>query len=254
MSNDIGGVWRTIGGRRVFIKDGKSLSEAMKESGKFKNLTKDDKNDNIHETFEFKDIGETRTIEVYNSNIIQEHYDETTEKLLKVIENDKNGLNYEVGHLLDKDGSVLYEIVGEEHGVNIEDYMIPDCKNAIFTHNHPTGFGFSQNDILSFLEYDMYEIRANTYDGKVFSLRKGNSKVDTIGFANAFYKEKPTNGGVVLDYIEKEINSGKITNSTLSKIHTNEDWTKFTIGQRDKLVNEFMKNNASKYGFVYEVV
>ena len=30
------GVWRTIGGRRVFIKEGQSLSDAMKESGKFK--------------------------------------------------------------------------------------------------------------------------------------------------------------------------------------------------------------------------
>lgn len=29
------GVWRTIGGRRVFIKKGQSLSEAMRESGKF---------------------------------------------------------------------------------------------------------------------------------------------------------------------------------------------------------------------------
>ena len=30
------GVWRTIGGRRVFIRKGQSLSEAMKDSGKFK--------------------------------------------------------------------------------------------------------------------------------------------------------------------------------------------------------------------------
>ena len=30
-----GGVWRTIGGRRVFIKDGQSLADAMRESGKF---------------------------------------------------------------------------------------------------------------------------------------------------------------------------------------------------------------------------
>ena len=29
------GIWRTIGGRRVFIKDGQSLADAMKESGKF---------------------------------------------------------------------------------------------------------------------------------------------------------------------------------------------------------------------------
>lgn len=35
------GVWRTISGRRVFIKKGQSLTEAMKESGKFKNSNKD---------------------------------------------------------------------------------------------------------------------------------------------------------------------------------------------------------------------
>lgn len=40
--DDIGGVWRTIGGRRVFIKDGQSLESAMKESGKFK-LKKNEK-------------------------------------------------------------------------------------------------------------------------------------------------------------------------------------------------------------------
>ena len=35
------GVWRTIGGRRIFIKNGQDLSTAMKESGKFhKNLWK----------------------------------------------------------------------------------------------------------------------------------------------------------------------------------------------------------------------
>ena len=38
------GVWRTIGGRRVFIRNGQNLSEAMRESGKFKNsLSKIDK-------------------------------------------------------------------------------------------------------------------------------------------------------------------------------------------------------------------
>lgn len=35
MSDEIGGVWRTVGGRRIFIKDGQDLSSAMKESEKF---------------------------------------------------------------------------------------------------------------------------------------------------------------------------------------------------------------------------
>lgn len=33
--DDLGGVWRTIGGRRVFIKNGQDLATAMKESKKF---------------------------------------------------------------------------------------------------------------------------------------------------------------------------------------------------------------------------
>lgn len=37
MNDDIGGVWRTIGGRRIFIKDGEDLITAMKNSGKFEN-------------------------------------------------------------------------------------------------------------------------------------------------------------------------------------------------------------------------
>lgn len=34
------GVWRTVGGRRIFIRDGQSLSDAMKNSGKFKSAKK----------------------------------------------------------------------------------------------------------------------------------------------------------------------------------------------------------------------
>ena len=47
MSKDIfeNGVWRTIGGRRIFIKDGEDLASAMKKSGKFKNSKKGKKED-----------------------------------------------------------------------------------------------------------------------------------------------------------------------------------------------------------------
>ena len=37
-NDGIQGVWRTISGRRVFIKDGQDLATAMRESGKFNNL------------------------------------------------------------------------------------------------------------------------------------------------------------------------------------------------------------------------
>jgi vacuolar-type H+-ATPase subunit I/STV1 len=34
------GVWRTVRGRKIFIKEGQSLSDAMKNSGKFENESK----------------------------------------------------------------------------------------------------------------------------------------------------------------------------------------------------------------------
>lgn len=38
--DDADGVWRTVGGRRIFIRTGQSLSDAMKSSGKFKSQKK----------------------------------------------------------------------------------------------------------------------------------------------------------------------------------------------------------------------
>ena len=52
MAEDIGGVWRTIGGRRVFIKDGDDLETAMKKSGKFKKTKTANKKDNKKENKE----------------------------------------------------------------------------------------------------------------------------------------------------------------------------------------------------------
>lgn len=43
MATDIGGVWRTVGGRRIFIKDGENLETAMKKSGKFGNKKQESK-------------------------------------------------------------------------------------------------------------------------------------------------------------------------------------------------------------------
>lgn len=241
-------IWITKNGNRFPIKVTNNYMNSFirKASGK---LTKN----NIQETYVFEDVGFKRKIEVFNSKEIQNHYDETTRNLLEQIEDDKRKSDIEIGHILDKDGSLLYEVKGIEHEVNIEDYMIPDCKNAIFTHNHPTGFGFSQQDILSFLEFDMYEIRANTPNGKLFILRKGNGYVDTIGFTETFYNKKPTNSENVINYLKNKVKSGNISQKEISKIKTQKDFQNFLIKQRDELVYDFMKENANKYGFVYEV-
>lgn len=54
------GVWRTVGGKRIFIRNGESLSSAMKKSGKFKNdKTKDKDDDKKEQDFSKSKVKET---------------------------------------------------------------------------------------------------------------------------------------------------------------------------------------------------
>lgn len=71
--DEIGGVWRTIGGRRVFIKNGQDIASAMKESGKFKANIKSKK---IQSLDSFED----------QINFIKQNQDE----LYNIVENSKN--------------------------------------------------------------------------------------------------------------------------------------------------------------------
>lgn len=52
MSNEIGGIWRTIGGRKVFIKDGQDLATAMKESGKFETISQTNRLKDLYKQLE----------------------------------------------------------------------------------------------------------------------------------------------------------------------------------------------------------
>ena len=72
-NDNIGGVWRTISGRRVFIKDGQDLATAMIESGKFKNIRKNYKNEISKLQQEKKDLKEAnkRTSKAIDQTISQ---------------------------------------------------------------------------------------------------------------------------------------------------------------------------------------
>lgn len=90
------GVWRTIGGHRVFIKSGQSLSDAMKESGKFPSKNKKTKSEErikeIEELLETKveteDINETASYSFEKDGKIR--YLSKTKNNNFVITKDKN--------------------------------------------------------------------------------------------------------------------------------------------------------------------
>lgn len=69
------GVWRTVGGRRIFIKDGEDLETAMKKSGKFKKKKEEENKDKQKEKFELEpkwcEVSESFTSEIRERIITQ---------------------------------------------------------------------------------------------------------------------------------------------------------------------------------------
>ena len=94
------GVWRTVGGRRIFIKDGDSLSNAMKDSGKF-NSDKEYKltNENIQQVID-ESISEWDDdyARLYLTKIKPEEFIQLTSNsnVLERLENEKFDLDVEV--------------------------------------------------------------------------------------------------------------------------------------------------------------
>ena len=87
------GVWRTIGGRRVFIKTGQSLSDAMKESGKFKTKMNEEavkgaREEDLKE--QYKDSLNNVSKMEYNGEITKEEYDKAVKDINKAYIDKRN--------------------------------------------------------------------------------------------------------------------------------------------------------------------
>ena len=89
---DEDGVWRTIGGRRVFIRTGQSLSEAMKESGKFRydKMNREHKKYKIEQ--EIKEAKENQTHTFGERQKAKRMYGELSEEYEKANNNYKEAL------------------------------------------------------------------------------------------------------------------------------------------------------------------
>ena len=78
--SDLSGVWRTVGGRRIFIKDGEDLATAMKNSGKFKEK----------ETIKLQEYAKKE--DELNSKLDGLEYDELNEIFNKTTDPDMRGI------------------------------------------------------------------------------------------------------------------------------------------------------------------
>lgn len=82
MSNN--GVWRTVKGRRIFIKDGQSLTDAMKESGKFTSNRNKEIQEKLRQQFNKNEKVKRKSLETFEDKL--EYIDKNQDKLYKIIE------------------------------------------------------------------------------------------------------------------------------------------------------------------------
>lgn len=87
------GIWRTVGGRRIFIRNGQDLSSAMKESGKFKTrmnekAVKGAREEDLKE--QYKDSLNNVSKMEYNGEITREEYDKAVKDINKAYIDKRN--------------------------------------------------------------------------------------------------------------------------------------------------------------------
>lgn len=151
--DEINGKWRTISGRRVFIKEGQSLHEAMIESGKFNKtlgLGSNDYNYTVENhpkpklLLKLKDLSRNSILE-------------TLKKYEERIKDDK----IENAIVITQDGEV-YHCFGNKTNVWPDIDLGDKIKNSSITHNHPTqetSYSFSDADIRLFEKYKISKLR-----------------------------------------------------------------------------------------------
>lgn len=181
---DIGGVWRTIGGRKVFIKTGQNLADAMKESGKFKknNFFNDSKIDTLTNKKDLEVDKIVSTIKLSKKehsacNEIFEEFKKNNNENLMLI--DKNSLVKKGIIATSNDHSTVSFSSEQKEIMNAS-----DDRSLIAIHNHPGNGTFSIKDIYTCCECNkiggimvvteeyVYSLKPN-FDKSTLNTKKG---------------------------------------------------------------------------------
>lgn len=126
--------------------------------------------------------------------------------------------DFESASVIDSNGNQILFKDGEKSQVAFTSEEISRMKGSTLTHNHPSGAGFSREDIGMLVGASLKEMRATTRDGKTFSIARADGYEDSngIAFYNEFgrrYEDAYRRACVALDnrgYMEK-VSSGAVS-------------------------------------------
>lgn len=176
----------------------------------------------------------------------QTYNEEQVKETLHFIEENSRSKNYEVGTIIDRNGNILESLGGSSHQVNISSEIVPLLKDNIFTHNHPSGGCFSRDDVFSFIETGLFEVRASAPNGTVYSLKKGIGENNGDDMLQLFKIKKTGDGRKAQGILQEKLDSGEISP---------EEWSRkgfdLVVRLQEQDIEDFLTKNASKFGYVF---
>ena len=177
---------------------------------------------------------------------IFEEYEQNRDNINKTlhdVEEQRRGLNHEVGTIIDRKGNIINVTNGQEHSVSPPEDLL---KDSIFTHNHPSGGCFSDGDIKNMIEDNLLELRASTPQGTYHSLLRTSaaSKESSAEFEAGF--KKANSIVTATKQVQEDLKNGVITKQDVKDKGFN-----LYIEYMSKNSESYLIENAEKYGYIY---
>lgn len=142
-----GGVWRTISGRKVFIKDGESVSEAMKRSGKFKGSTAIESTPGYMSPEDIRQFNKEKQekVEIEKKALKEKKEEEKKKKVKEYLEKRK------------KEKNQYEEEVASMHVEKLSYHVLADYLNKItgINDNEEGAYGLSKDEVIKTLRANM---------------------------------------------------------------------------------------------------
>ena len=226
----------------MFIIDGGKGSGNFGHSGRPGKVGGSSKSGNVESLH--GNINHGRIIEGAKPPNLQRKYNSTNTAIADAETNIRN-LEYEVGVVVDQEGSILHNITdGNTAGVDFTDSegnplsIPPDC---VITHNHPDGLTFSTDDIKNAYTSECKEFRACHPDG-CYVLKRDYSLDDDI----------PVHYENFYDNLNKQYT--EYYNNTITpfiSVLSDEDSTEMFAKLSADFIDGWLEDNASYYGWSY---
>ena len=163
--------------------------------------------------------------------------------------------DYETLIILDKDGKLLSEVLGNGDSVQMSEYDVEVSKDAITVHNHPDwiledgrrvdGGCFSIDDLETMVDGNEYQMRASSRKFTFSLTRVGGGKKNSKDFPKAY--EKFAMG----DAYQKAVDFAR---GQIAKGHaydTENDFCALAEVKMSLLARKWLKNHSKEYGYEY---